>query len=147
MEHKIENVPIEKIYRSDKSKDGKPFISSKGNKFTKVDIYINHREIDDPDFDGKMSYFEYYNATDAWDIGTLITGTVVKNGQYFNFQLPASAKKRLEESISDHEERLRKLEEVVFPAPVREVEYKKTKAEAPPFEGEDDIEIDDPLPF
>ncbi len=114
MEYTINNLSIEKIYRSEQGKDGKPFISSKGNPYTKVDIYIDPRAIDDGEFKGKMSYFDYYGTTGNWEIGTTISGTVVKNGQYFNFNLPPSGKKALELDIKELEARITKLENKVF---------------------------------
>ncbi len=157
----IQNVEIQKIFRSTKSKEGKDFISSKGNPFTKVDIYIDKEAVDDPAFEGKMTYFEYYDTTNSWDIGTRIAGTIEKNivgdKTYFNFKLPPSTKKRTELQVADHEERIEKLEEVVFYK--REEEPKKkervlefpkktggTKPEAPEVEDED-IDEDDSLPF
>jgi hypothetical protein len=109
-EFKIENATIEKLYRSDKNKDGVAYVSSKGNAFTKVDIYIDARLVKDPDFEGKMSYFDYYGNTDNWDIGTPISGSVVKNGRYFNFQLPPSGKKAVELDIKELTTRIEELE-------------------------------------
>lgn len=161
MEYTIENVPIEKIYRSTKGRNDKPFISSKGNPFTKVDIYIDKEAIDDPDFEGKLSYFEYYNNTDNWEEGTPISGTVSKNPKedrvYFNLNLP-TRKEQEDEKFQKINRRLRRLEEVVFPQGTQEpekerservVEYPKRtggkKPESPEVEGKDTF--DDELPF
>jgi len=114
VEYPIRNLEIEKIYRSTSSKDGKPYMSSKGNAFTKVDIYIDPRAIEDGEFQGKMSYFDYFGNTDSWEIGTVISGSVVKNGQYFNFNLPPSGKKAVELDVKEIKARLRALEEKVF---------------------------------
>ena len=113
-EFKIENATIDKIYRSDKNKDGLVYMSSKGNPFTKVDIYIDARLVKDADFEGKMSYFDYYGNTDTWDIGTTISGSVVKNGRYFNFQLPPTQKKALELDIKELATRVEELEKQVI---------------------------------
>ena len=120
----INNVEVLQLYRSDKNKEGIPFVSKekivngvvvkKGNPFTKVDVHIDPRLIDDVDFKGKMSYFDYFGNTENWAIGSTITGIVVKNGQYFNFQLPASGKKALELDIKQLEDRIKKLEDKVF---------------------------------
>jgi hypothetical protein len=110
----INNVEVVQLYRSDTNKEGKPFVSSKGNAFQKVDIHIDPRLVDDVDFKGKMSYFDYFGNTENWAIGSTITGIVVKNGQYFNFQLPASGKKALELDIKQLEDRIKKLEDKVF---------------------------------
>jgi len=114
MEYPLSNVSIEKLYKSEQGKDGKPFVSSKGNPFKKVDIYIDARAIPDPDFKGKISYFDYYDNTSNWGQGTTITGTVVKNGNYFNFQLPPSGKKALDLDIKELQSRVEKLEAKVF---------------------------------
>jgi hypothetical protein len=118
MEWQINNVSIDKIYRSEQSKDGKPFVSSKGNPYVKVDIYIDPRAIEDGDFTGKMSYFDYYGTTNSWEQGTTVSGTVVRNEvngrTYFNFSLPPSGKKALELDIKELENRITKLENKVF---------------------------------
>lgn len=115
--YKLENIAIDKIYKSDKNKDGKPYVSSKGNAFQKVDIYIDARAIEDGDFAGKMSYFDYFGNSDNWDIGTTISGTVsrtVANGRtYFNFQLPPSKSKALDLDIKELTQRVEKLEQEV----------------------------------
>lgn len=115
--YKLENIAIDKIYKSDKNKDGVAYVSSKGNPFKKVDIYIDARAIEDGDFAGKMSYFDYFGNSDNWDIGTTISGTVsrtVANGRtYFNFQLPPSGKKALDLDIKELTNRVEKLEQEV----------------------------------
>jgi hypothetical protein len=113
-EFKIENATIDKIFRSDKNKDGVAYVSSKGNPFVKVDIYIDARLVKDADFEGKMSYFDYYGNTDNWDIGTPISGSVIKNGRYFNFQLPPSGKKAVELDIKELTTRVEELEKQVI---------------------------------
>lgn len=114
---KLDNVAIDKIYKSDKNKDGVAYMSSKGNPFTKVDIYIDARAVEDNDFAGKMSYFDYYGNSDNWDIGTQISGTVsrtVANGRtYFNFQLPPSKSKMLDSDVKELTTRVEKLEQEV----------------------------------
>jgi hypothetical protein len=112
--YKLENIAIDKIYKSDKNKDGVAYVSSKGNPFKKVDIYIDARSVQDNDFAGKMSYFDYFGNSDNWDIGTTISGTVsrtVANGRtYFNFQLPPSQKKALDLDIKELTQRVEQLE-------------------------------------
>jgi len=144
MENEISNVEILKIFRQTEGKNG-PYITKKGNKFTKVDIHIDPRTIQDPEFEGKMSYFDFFDNTTNWDIGTVISGKIVKNGKYFNFELPMGGKKAIELDLKELENRIAKLEEVVFPKPKRELTFDKPKAMAP--EVEDDGEEDDGLPF
>ena len=115
MEYTIQNVKIEKIYRSDKDRDGNPLVYKKsGNPYVKVDIYIDARTIDDPEFKGKMSYFDSYNETVDWEIGKEISGTVKKNGQYFNFNMNKSTNKPLSSDMKDLQNRVLLLEKAVF---------------------------------
>jgi hypothetical protein len=114
MEYKIENVEIEKLYRSDTNQEGEKYMSKKGNPFTKVDMYIDPREIDDPDFKGKITFFDYFDNTTNWGVGMPLTGIVSKSGKYFNFQLLPSGKKAVELDIKELEERVKKLEDKVF---------------------------------
>jgi len=114
--YKLENIAIEKIYKSDKNKNGEKYISAKGNPFKKVDIYISKQMIDDPDFEGRISLFDYFGTADNWEVGTLISGIVEKNGTYFNFQLPNKKQemenglKEVKQEILELRERVEKLE-------------------------------------
>jgi len=112
MDYTLENVTIDRIYKSTENKDGKKFVSSKGNPFTKVDIYVDARSISDGEFEGKMSYFDYYGNSDSWDIGSTISGKVVKNGKYFNFEL--ERKTISSADMKDVLMRLARLEGAVF---------------------------------
>ena len=149
-EYKIENVAITNIYRSTENKDGEPFISKKGNKFKKVDIYIDAREIDDPDFQGKMSYFDYYGNTDTWEQGTSISGIIKKNGRWFNYELPPKKATTpvatdLKNALSDIEMlkgAVAKLNEKVFSDVEKAVEFSKEASK--PVEDDSDL---DELPF
>lgn len=153
----IQNVEIQKIYRSKENRNGEPFVTKKGKPFEKVDIYIDPREVDHQEFKGKITYFDFFENSTNWDIGTTLSGTIETNEvggkTYFNFQLPSSGKKALELEVKELRDRVEKLEEVVFPnaAPKNErvLEYpKKTgggKPEAPEVEKSDDV--DDELPF
>ena len=114
IQYPIKNQEIVKIYRSTEGKNG-PYMSAKGNPFTKVDIYVDPRAIEDGEFEGKMSYFDYFENTKNWDIGTTISGSIVKNGRYFNFNLPAKpGKKSLELDIKQLQTKLEDLEKKVF---------------------------------
>lgn len=113
IQYPVKNQEIVKIFKSTAGKNG-PYVSSKGNPFTKVDIYIDPRAIEDGEFQGKMSYFDYYGNTNGWEIGTSITGMVVKNGKYFNFQLPPSGKKAVELDIKEMKQDIEELQKKVF---------------------------------
>ena len=118
MEYQLNNVTIDKIYRSKEDKNGKPYMSSKGNPFQKVDIYIDPRTIEDPKFQGKMTYFDYFDNSGNWGVGSSISGTLTTNevngNTYFNYNPPATGKKALELDLKELEERIKKLEDKVF---------------------------------
>jgi len=107
----VSDVEIVKIYRSDKGQNGQQFMSKKGNPFTKIDIYLDSGAVDDSEFQGKISYFDYFGNTDSWDIGTEISGTIVKkdvNGKtYFNFEMD---KKR--GGVKDNADIIRRLDRI-----------------------------------
>jgi len=118
MEYSIENCIIDKIFRNKEDQNGKLYRSAKGDAFTKVDLYIDPREVDHPEFKGKMTYFDYFDVSGNWGVGTPLTGTVSTsefNGKtYFNYQPPATGKKALELDLKELEERVKKLEDKVF---------------------------------
>ena len=153
--YKLDNVEVVKIYKSNTNRDGKPFVSSKGNAFTKVDIYIDPRVIDDPKFEGKMTYFDYYDNTANWDIGTTISGEVVRNDvndrTYFNFNLPATGKKALELDIKELKTAVEELQEEVFgkkrTAKEQEVKDAIGFSKEALKEEEEKEDLDDILPF
>ena len=114
MEYKIENVEVLKLFRNDKDRNGMKYVSKKGLPFEKVDIHIDPRAIDDPQFQGKFTYFDYFGNTTNWGVGMPISGIIKKNGEYFNFEMLPSGKKALELDFKELETRVRKLEEKVF---------------------------------
>ena len=118
MEYKINNVPIDKIYKSDTDREGNLYTSSKGNKFVKVDIYIDPRTIEHPEFEGKMTYFDYYDNSANWDIGTSLSGTITTNESrgktYFNYNPPTANKKSVPLDLKDLQIRVARLEGAVF---------------------------------
>lgn len=118
MEYELSNVSIEKIYRATADKNGKPYVSGKGNAFTKVDIYIDPRTIEDRGFTGKLTYFDYFGNSDNWDIGSTLTGKIVtkesNDRTYYNFELPPSGKKALELDIKELQEAVKELQQEVF---------------------------------
>ena len=148
MEYKLDNVEIVKIYSSDKDRDGKPYVSKKGNAFSKIDIYIDPRVVEDPDFEGKMTYFDYFGNMDNYGQGTTLTGVVkraeVGDRVYFNFELPATGKKALELDIKEINERVKKLEDAVFGGKSEVQEAMEFTKEALKEEPE---ENDESLPF
>jgi hypothetical protein len=155
MQYKIEDEKIIKMYTSKANKEGKPYVSKKGNPFSKVDIYIDKEAIDDSDFEGKMTYFDYFENMINYGEGATITGTITKTevGQYtyFNFEFPASGKKALEEDVRKLQADVEELKKEVFGKLRREKEQEVKEArgfskELLKDEEEDDEMIED-LPF
>jgi len=135
----LNNVAIEKIYRSTSGKNGKPFVSMKGNAYTKVDVYINEGMIDDVDFKGKMSYFDYYDNTKDWNVGTMISGQVEKNGVYFNFQLPPTGKKAFDLELDKTKQTIIRMQ--------KDIEDLKAEVFGNKGEKEQEESPEDSLPF
>jgi hypothetical protein len=78
-----------------------------------VDIYIDPREISHPDFEGKITYFDYFGNTDNWDVGTMLNGEVVtkesRGRTYFNFNIPSTNKKSLPLDVKKLGDEMRKM--------------------------------------
>lgn len=143
------------MYSSKANKEGKPYVSKKGNPFSKVDIYIDKEAIDDSDFEGKMTYFDYFENMINYGEGATITGTITKTevGQYtyFNFEFPPTGKKALEEDVRKLQADVEELKKEVFGKLRREKEQEVKEAlgfnkELLKDEEEDDEMIED-LPF
>lgn len=121
MEYNINNVTITKIYKSTKDKNERPYVSKKGNPFTKVDIYVDPQEADIAGFDGKMSMFDYFDKSANWNTGTKISGILIQNGNYWNFSLPVDGVKgdvnKIKADIEDLQRRVSDLEEGGVQAP------------------------------
>ena len=81
----MEQLLIEKIYISDKSKDGTPFVTKKGKPFRKIAIKTEKYGDRWPsdfiwdDNDPKLS----------WKVGDTVTVVVEEKGQYLNFRQPS----------------------------------------------------------
>jgi len=118
MEYEIKSVEIDKFFTSTTDRDGKPYVSKKGNPFTKVDIYIDPREVDDTEFEGKMTYFDYFGNMDNYGQGQVISGIVKKveygDKSYFNFELPASGRRAVELDVKKLQDEVKELQEEVF---------------------------------
>ena len=148
-EIKLENAQIQKIYKSEEDKNGERYISAKGNPFKKVDIYIDPRAVDDPDFEGKMTYFDYFDNTSNWEIGTTLTGVVTKTEKYgrtfFNFQMTRPDKQSLALDVKKLQDRVAKLEKVIFKGNSPEVqeamEFTKESMK------EEEVDLENDLPF
>ncbi len=91
----LETVKITKVFVSDKSKDGKPFVSKNGKPFWKIGILTDKYPKD---------WYSALAFSDDAEEKNLVEGQEVKiifdnSGQYKNFQLP-SRLDQLEERVA-----------------------------------------------
>lgn len=130
-EFEIKDVPILRIGFFNTKKDGSPLVTKDGKPFKKVLIDVSPDIVDDPTFTGKLSMLDFDGVTDNWKEGTLITGKVVHDGDYWNFVLP---KDNLKDTVEKLVKDVEKLKEEVS-------ELRKSYLST-----EDEI-TDDDLPF
>lgn len=111
MEYPITNVEIRRVASFDEKKDGSPYTTKAGKPFKKVLIDVSPDCIDDMEFTGAMSMLDFDGLTDDWSEGTKITGKIIHDGDYWNFELPkVSAKDRIAELEKENEELKKKIE-------------------------------------
>lgn len=82
----ITKLTISRIYISDKSKDGKEFITEKGKKFWKIAI-----QTEDPKYKGEYLTDLIFDEDDIrfnWKAGQQVNIVVERKGQYLNFSMP-----------------------------------------------------------
>lgn len=127
MEYKIKDVAIERIASFETKRDGTPLVTKKGDPFKKVLIDVDTNSIDDDEFTGKLSMLDFDGVADDWSEGDKITGTIIHNGDFWNFELP---KVNLRDEIAELKKENVKLK--------KEIEILKGK--------NTDVELDD-LPF
>ncbi len=83
MENPIKKLVIKKLYLSDKTKDGKAFVTRGGKPYKKIAIYVD-------DYPKPLSAF-LFNADDemlSWKVGDTVEVLVEQNGEYYNFKVP-----------------------------------------------------------
>ncbi|KKR56913.1 MAG: hypothetical protein UT94_C0024G0007 [Candidatus Uhrbacteria bacterium GW2011_GWF2_40_263] len=117
-EYELNNVTIDKIYKDYKDINGNPLLSKeKKLPYVKVNLDFNPRTINDPDFRGRVTYFDYFDNTNGWVDGMSMTGKIVvkeSNGRkYFNLELPPKegGRKALELDFKEFDNRLKVVEE------------------------------------
>lgn len=77
-------LKIEKVYRNDKDKNGKPFISKKGQPYSKITIYADEKYYSG--FSGKWN--EHWSVGDEVEVDV---ETVQHNGStFYNLKAPQS---------------------------------------------------------
>jgi len=154
MEYDINNIEILKIFREDTKRDGTRYTNKKGDPFTKVDIYIEKDTIDDYEFEGKMTYFDYFQNTKGWKAGDRISGKLIRSGQYWNFEMMSKKRQETEDvknTLEDHESRIKKIEDALMNADVIQKPRDTTETQQSPVDTIDesfgsDEEIEE-LPF
>lgn len=111
MEYPIKDIKIERIATFETRKDGSALIThpkdgSTGKAYKKVLIDVNSDCIDDFSFTGKLSMLDFDGVANDWQVGDLITGTIVHDGDYWNFELP---RVNLRDKVSDLEAEIKEL--------------------------------------
>ena len=127
MEYNVKDITIERIASFETKRDGSPLVTKKGDPFKKVLIDIDANSIDDDEFTGKLSMLDFDGVADNWSEGDKITGKIIHNGDFWNFELP---KVNLKDKVAELEKENSN--------PKKEIEILKGK--------NTDVELDD-LPF
>ena len=100
-------IKIDKVYYNTTNKDGDQYINKNGEKFAIVNMIVDKNLLDDPDFDGRISYYDGDGDAVDWADGMELEGIIEKNAKgYFNFKKTTR--------VSSLEERVSKLEDKVF---------------------------------
>jgi len=113
MEYPIKDVKIERLATFDTRKDGTPLITkpkdgSTGKAYKKVLIDVKSDCIDDFSFTGKLSMLDFDGVADNWKEGDLLTGKIIHDGDYWNFELPRTSAR---DKIEELESKIKTLEE------------------------------------
>lgn len=117
MEYKVTDLAITNVNVYESKKDGTPFITKNGNPFKKVNFKVDMVEagVDDPSFEGWLSMLDFDGVADNWSDGEKITGTIEKNGDFWNFNLPKLRLTDVLEAVESLEKRVRALESTTEP--------------------------------
>lgn len=109
----MEKLTIQKIWRSDKDKQGNSYVTQDGRPYTKVALITKEY--------GKEYVRGFGNEKNAqWKEGDIVEVMVERNGQYLNFKMPKE-KDVLLERIEKIEEEIKAIWERLYePKPVDE---------------------------
>ena len=88
MEYPVKDIKIERLATFNTRKDGSPLVTKAGKPYKKVLIDVNSDCIDDFSFTGKLSMLDFDGVADNWKEGDTITGNIIHDGDYWNFELP-----------------------------------------------------------
>jgi hypothetical protein len=108
MEYPISNIKIERVASFDTKKDGSPLLTKAGKPFKKVLLDVDPNCIDDITFTGKLSMLDFDGVADNWKEGDLLTGKIIHDGDYWNFELPRTSAR---DKIEELESKIKTLEE------------------------------------
>lgn len=108
MEYPISNIKIERVASFDTKKDGSPLLTKAGKPFKKVLLDVDPNCIDDMTFTGKLSMLDFDGVADNWKEGDLLTGKIIHDGDYWNFELPRTSAR---DKIEELESKIKTLEE------------------------------------
>jgi hypothetical protein len=108
MEYPISNIKIERVASFDTKKDGSPLLTKVGKPFKKVLLDVDPNCIDDITFTGKLSMLDFDGVADNWKEGDLLTGKIIHDGDYWNFELPRTSAR---DKIEELESKIKTLEE------------------------------------
>ena len=133
-------IKIDKVYYNTTNKDGDQYINKNGEKFAIVNMVVDKNLLDDPDFDGRISYYDGDGDAVDWADGMELEGIIEKNAKgYFNFKKTTR--------VSSLEERVLQLEKEGQKMYEWYLEKEGIKDREPEKE-EEKVDIDSPeLPF
>lgn len=101
----LKTIQIDKIYRNDTNKEGKPYKDKRGNPFKLVTITTKDKQGNSQ----RLSMCDYKELTADWVDGQMIEVDITKNGDFLNFALPSKTD-LLEKRVQSLEDRLNALE-------------------------------------
>ena len=133
-------IKIDKVYYNTTNKDGDQYVNKNGEKFAIVNMIVDKNLLDDPDFDGRISYYDGDGDAVDWADGMELEGIIEKNAKgYFNFKKTTR--------VSSLEERVLQLEKEGQKMYEWYLEKEGIKDREPEKE-EEKVDIDSPeLPF
>jgi len=113
MEYPIKDIKIERVTSFSTKRDGTPLVTQAGKPYKKVLIDVSSSVIDEISFNGKLSMLDFDGVADNWREGDLLTGKIIKDGDWWNFELPkVDYKSKIAELELENSELRRKILEL-----------------------------------
>ena len=112
----IKDVEISNVFINEKNREEKPFVTKDGKPFRKINFMVPDDTIGEADFVGKLSILVFQNNDetfdlDTWQEGNKISGNIVKNGDWWNFEYPKVDPQAQADKIAELEAELAKSKE------------------------------------